>query len=468
MNHQKKFKLIVLFLIFAFLFTSGFGCKLVDFRTRKAMKPKKLTFWGVFDDSDVYAPLIAKYKKIHPYISITYKKFRYDEYEKEFINALAEDRGPDIFMIHNTWVRKYSSKIEPMPEVYKMVYPEVRGKLKKEVIPKLKTVKSITLKQLESKFIDAVYDDVVVPDKKGKPRVWGLPLAVDTLAMYYNKDLFNNAGIIEPPQYWDRDFQKMVAKLTKQDINGQIVQSGVAMGGSTNIERYSDILSVLMMQNGAIMEDEHGKILFHTIPPYYQEQKYNPGASALEFYTDFANPLKEVYCWNKKLDNSLDLFARGKVAMMFGYSYHYPRIKALNPKLNFGIAKLPQIKQSSQQVNFANYWLLTVSKKSKYTDEAWDFIQFLATQEDNVKAYLQAVQQPPALRGLIEDYTEDQKLGPFAEQLLTAKSWYRGQDPIAAEEIIAEMIDSAAAGQDDIQNIINLAARRIQQTIKTK
>ena len=48
-------------------------------------------------------------------------------------------------------------------------------------------------------------------------------------------------------------FQQNVKKLTKQNNKGQIIQSGVSLGGAYNIERSPDILSVLMMQNGTVM-----------------------------------------------------------------------------------------------------------------------------------------------------------------------------------------------------------------------
>ena len=61
-------------------------------------------------------------------------------------------------------------------------------------------------------------------------------------------DLLNNAGIPELSPYWNQDFQQQVKKLTKQDVRGELIQSGVALGGSKNIERSSDILSALMMK----------------------------------------------------------------------------------------------------------------------------------------------------------------------------------------------------------------------------
>ncbi len=465
---NKTNKIIILGLILAFILTSGFGCKLVDKTTQEAMKPVTLTYWRVYDGADAFDQIFANYKKLHPYITINYRKLRYDEYEKELINALAEDRGPDIFSIHNTWLRKYQTKITPMPPTITMAFPVERGTIKKEVVPELRTSRSLNANDIKNNFVDAVYGDVVIAAPDGKTnsfldKIFGLPLSVDTLAMYYNKDLFNNSGIALPPAYWSSEFQEDVKKMSKQDDKGEIIQSGAALGGSLNIERYSDILSCLMMQNGSVMMDDNGQIMFNRIPPNLKDQKYNPGLEALRFYTDFANPAKEVYAWNKNLDDSLNMFALGKLGIMFGYSYHLPMIRALAPKLNFGLTMLPQI-EGNPSVNFANYWVETVSSKSKYPAESWDFIQF-ATKAEQAKTYLDKAKKPTALRALVNEQIEDMDIGIFARQVLTAKSWYRGADAAAAEKIIAEMIDAAAASVDKIDNIINSAAGKIQQTV---
>ncbi len=452
-------KIISLALLAIFVLGSGFGCKTVDKETKAAMEPLTLTYWRVFDGPDAFQEIIDKYKVIHPNITINYRKLRYEEYEAELLNAFAEDRGPDILSLHNTWLPKYQNKLTPMPESITMAYPVEKGSIKKEVIPELRTVRSLSLKDLRDKFVDAVYSDVVLEDGK----IYGLPLSVDTLALYYNRDLLNNAGITAAPKYWNKEFQQNVKKLTKQDPTQGIIQSGIALGGSNNIERYSDILAVLMMQNGATMMD--GKqVLFNVVPAATRDTNYNPGLEALRFYIDFSNPGKEVYSWNDDLPNSLEMFISGKLALMFGYSYHLATIKAQAPKLNFSVSTLPQIEGSPMEINFANYWVESVSKKSLYPNEAWDFVQF-ATKEEQAKTYLEKTDKPTALRSLVATQREDNEIGVFAAQVLTAKSWYRGKSVSAAETAIAEMINSAKQSADKILEVINTGAAKVQQTV---
>lgn len=454
-------KIVILLAVFALVLTSGFGCRTTKKSTAEAMKPITLTYWRVFDGPDAFQEVIARYKEIHPYITIQYRKLRYEEYEAELLNALAEDRGPDILSIHNTWIKAYQSKLAPMPETTTMVYPVVKGSLKPEVVPEIRTTPSISLRALRDNFVDVVAGDVILDDGQ----VYGLPLFIDTLAMYYNRDLFNNAGISQPPQYWNRDFLQDIKKLTKQDARGEIIQAGVALGGGANINRFSDVLSLLMMQNGAEML-ESGRVSFNAIPARNRDSSYNPGLEALRFYSDFSNPTKESYSWNNGLPNSLEMFLSGNLAIMFSYSYDLATIKAQAPRLNFSVAKFPQIEGSPPtNINFANYWVESVSKKSPYQNEAWNFIQFM-TAPEQAKIYLEKTKRPTALRSLVSWQRTDDEIGIFVDQVLTAKSWYRGRNVQAAENAFKEMVEiSVRNAGERLQEIINNAAAKVQQTI---
>ncbi|MDQ7815336.1 MAG: extracellular solute-binding protein [Patescibacteria group bacterium] len=451
----------------------GAGCtKGPDAATVAATKKVSLTVWGVVDDVDVYQKILSDYHKLHPYVDLQYRRFRLEEYENELLNALAEDRGPDVFLIHNTWVGKYMPKIQVMPPSTKVAIQVIQGTLKKEVVYQLNTDQSVTIKQYKQDYPDVVAQDLIrvvnvstVADKKDlQQRVVAIPLSVDTLALYANKDLLNAAGIATIPQTWD-DFQAAVKKLVKFDENGEITQAGASIGTGINIERSPDILAALMMQNGAEMSAEDGSPTFGLIPAALSGQREEPPAyQALSFYTDFANQNKEVYTWNAKMPASLDAFIQGKSAFFFGYSYHLPTIRARAPKLNLGISTLPQI-QNNPVVNFANYWAWTVSKKTKSVDIAWNLINFMRTPDES-KIFLDAAKRPAALRSQLGAQLENEDIGVFASQVLTAKSWYRGDDPKAADDAFVELIDTAIGlDTEKYPQAVNIAVDKISQTI---
>ncbi|MDP3784744.1 MAG: extracellular solute-binding protein, partial [bacterium] len=393
----------------------------------KANRPVTLTWWRVFDDESAVRPIIEAYRGNHPNVTIQYRKLRFEEYERELLNALAEDRGPDIISLHNTWVRAWLPKITPLPAEITLPFQELRGTLKKEVVTSLKTTPTLSSRGLKSLFVDTVAADVLISerDEQGgvKENIWGLPLALDTLVLYANRDLLNIAGVPEVPKTWD-DLQAVTSRLTKINDRNEPIQSAVALGTSKNIDRGADILALLMMQNGTEMIDAAGRAAFQRIPQALQGISTPPGEQALSFYADFANPNKESYTWSARQPNSFEAFVSGRVALFFGYGYHLPLLRARAPRMNLEISRMPQI-EGNPEINFANYWIEAVSKKSPNTEWAWDFLQF-ATKENQVKPYLEAVKKPTALRALVAQQLSDEDIGTFAEQLLTAKTWYRG------------------------------------------
>lgn len=449
-------------IVLSLFITTGQGCFGGGATKEVALTPVTLDYWRVFDGKDAFKQIIASYQSQHPNVKINYRRLRFDEYEEELVRAFAEGRGPDIFSVHNTWMRGYQDLMLPMPTTVTVTEPVVQGSIRKEIINVEQEKPTMSMRTLKQTFVDQVETDVVLnyqPNPKIDPvaRIYGLPLSMDSLVLFYNKDLLNAAGIAGPPTSWDEaDFHEKVKALTSYNDQGEIVQSGAALGTTRNVERATDIFSLLMMQVGVNITDERGRIAFQEIP--------DDVLNAATFYTDFANPTKEVYTWNEDFPSSFDAFASGDTAFFIGYSYHIPLLRTRAPKLNFEIAPIPQISES-RQVNFANYWVESVSNSSEVPDWAWDFVLF-ATEENNAASYLSLANRPAVHRNLIATQLEDDDLAAFAGQTLTARSWYHGKDIHAAEEALKDLIDAVLIGVEDPKEVIEITARRISQTLR--
>lgn len=454
---------------------TGQGCtKGPSPEARDLSKKVVMNVWGVVDDIDAYQEIFTTFRKSHPYVELRFKRYRLEEYEDELLNALAEDRGPDVYLIHNTWVDKYLPKLIPANKTVKAAFQVASGGNNNQVAYEARTVPTMTLRALKDEFPEFVAKDGIRkvdvstdPNKKTlEDRVVALPTGVDTLALYYNKDMLNAAGIATPPESWDQ-FQAQVKRLTRYAEDGGIVRAGAGFGLGSNVERATDIASLLMMQNQTEMADDNGNPIFTHIPAALREQSDQPpGIQALQFYADFANPSKEIYTWNQTQPSSLDAFIQGNAAFFLGYSYHLPTIRARAPKLNMGITKVPQI-TGNPEVNFANYWMWTVSKKSKAPDVAWLLINDMVSKEEAPK-YLKVAKRPAARKALLESQLEDEDVGVFASQVLTARSWYRGVDPKAAERAMIDLLDAAPAAQDpsDLRDLMRVAEEKVSQTVR--
>lgn len=459
-----KIKLSILTLILVSFPLMGFGCKFSQSdEVEQLYKPVELNWWGVWEETANVASLINAYQTIHPNIKIKYRKFRFEEYENELTQAWLEQRGPEIFSIPSTQLRQYQSLIKEMPESMRIPFVEMKGTIKQEPTVVIKTVAGLTPKKVQELFAPTVYNQVVINDK-----IYGLPLSVDSLALYYNRDLLNSAKIPLPATTWV-ELIEQVQELTTFDKDGNIKQAGIALGSSTNIPRATDILALLMMQNGAQMTDQYNNITFNQ-PPTGQT-KFYPGKDALEFFVNFIDPTKEVYSWSEDMPNALEMFTSGKLAYFIGYSYQTPIIKSQAPKLNFNIAPMLQTVPDVQEVNFADFWALSTyfGASENKIQPAWDFIKYITTTPDITIKYLEASNQPTALLSLINNQIQNESIGVFANQVLSAQAWYRGYDYYKANTTMEDLIYQAyhnVSSEFTTIDLLDLMVSKINQTIK--
>jgi len=391
-----------------------------------------LEFWGVFDDSSAYEATITAFEAANKHIKVNYTEVSYADYEQTLLNGLAAGTGPDVLMIDRSWLPKHGDKLLPMPATV----PGTNAPL-------------MTLRQFQDTFVDVAQNDLV----NANGRIYALPLYVDTLALYYNKDLLFSAGIPEPPQTWDQ-FNEAVKKITKRDDALNIVQSAAAMGTSQNVNRASDILMALMIESGTQMTNAEG-----TEPTFAISVNGQPvGATALKYYTQFAIPGKEVYTWNAQQNYSIDAFATGKTAMMINYSHQGDLLRQSNPRLNFAVAPIPQVNPASVRT-FASYWAPAVAKGTRYPYQAWQFVAYLASPE-GVVPYLNAARRPAARKDLVDQQRNDPDLGVFAEQALTARNWLQ-VDNVAIEKIFLDAIDDVTIRREDESTALQNAQDRV-------
>jgi multiple sugar transport system substrate-binding protein len=423
-------------------------------------KPKTYTLglevWGVFDDSDVFSEINRQYRELNPHIKkLEYKKVSSNlaTYEKELTDAIANGNGPDIIFFGNNWLYDHEKKVVPLPD------------------------STAYLAEFEKNFVDVAKDDFTKDNQ-----IYAMPLYCDTLALFYNKDLFNQSGLTSPPETW-KELLDYTDYLTLTDSGGNILQSAIALGRSKNpggINRSSDILTLMMMQEGVDIYDKNLKrAVFNG---------NSKAVDALDFYTQFALAGSEAYTWNSNMDYSIDSFKNGKTAMMINYSYWKNQLKETSPKLNFATA--PMLQQDlNQKVNFANYWGLAVVKNKNLTplnqnepvnytqedriNEAWKYIKYLTANQienpkelatfDPTEKYLENTTKPAARKDLIEKQKSDPFIGDFALQALTAKSWIQPKSSLT-EEVLIETIKEVITGTKTSRDALNSAASRINNS----
>lgn len=339
-------------------------------------KAVTLSYWGIREDPGTMAGVISDFEKENPDIKVVYSKQDPTDYREKLTTRIQNGTGPDIFKFHNTWYPMFSAELLPLPQ------------------------ETIEKKQFLDNYYEVAQKDLI---KDGA--IYAVPLEIDTLALYVNKQIFEDTPI---PVTW-QEFIDVSTKLTKRDENGRISTAGAALGTFDNVVHAPDIISLLFAQNGVDL----------TNPSEYSDKI----SDALRFYTNFA--LIETNVWDTTLDPSISAFSQGKVAMVFGYYWDYFEIKKTNPNLAFKIAPVPQLLTSSK-FNIASYWADGVSAMSKNQKEALLFMKFLAKKETTEKLY----QEQSKVRTLghpygnknLADKLKDTENFVFVDQAKTAVS----------------------------------------------
>lgn len=452
-----------IFFLSALVLLLGLGCKGTQSTATQALvRPVTIDYWTVYDNVDMLRQFAKEYKAIRPYVTINVRQVQYQEFNNLFVGALADDVAPDIVSIQPQWLREQQQRLSPMPSVVNVATVSVKDGLQKEVTVTPVQAAMPTVSQVRRNYLSAVGNDVIIDDI-----AYGLPLAFDNLAVYYNPALLDAAGIALPPTNWV-EFVDAVKKTTKFDADGNLVQSGVAMGTGTNVDNAFDVASVLMMQNSVPMET-NGIVQFAN--DLKQVGLAHPTIKALSFYRDFADPTRDTYTWNNEQAPAIDAFARGKVAFYIGNAFDAERIRARGPQVKFDVLPLYQLNQDNP-VNAANYWIEAVVKKSPDKDIAWDFIRYMSAAE-NIDRYVKATNQPSPLRSQLAQQVADSSsiVSHFAAQSLVSKTWYKGNNYQAAITAFKTMLDSltdpVAENKSPLDRdieAITRAAQVVQQT----
>lgn len=425
----------------------------------KTVTPVTLTIWGTEDPQTAFTEPILLYQQTRPYATITYQQKSAEGYYDQLLSAWAQGNGPDLFFVPNTWVGQMTQYATPMPaQLGVSLVKTGTGFLRSGTEVTQQDLPAPSVSTLRNQFVDTVVDDAVVDNQ-----VWGLPLAMDTLVTYVNKDLLNNAKIFEPATTWPELLRQIeINGLTIADEQGALLQSGVALGTVDNLPYSTDLLMLLMLQNGwPPIQSTQDRVLFD-----------ENAKTALDFFLGFSNSRKVAYSWNTNQPNARDAFLSGKLAYYFGTLADRSVIEKSN--LNWVVGPMLHLsvdgdRDGSTQpaqirtIDTSRYQVLMVSKASAVQNrsgQAWNLLYYL-TRQEIVPNYLQTTGKLSALRSILNTQKDDPTLGTYASQLLTARSWYHGHAGQQAEGFIQDLITSLADGKTTPDDALRLTAEQL-------
>ncbi|KND52083.1 MAG: hypothetical protein AB198_00715 [Parcubacteria bacterium C7867-003] len=372
-----------------------------------------LVVWGTMSNAAFEALYSKSSIREGDVVSLTYVKKEQSDFDRDFVEALAEGKGPDIVILRDDSVYKHRNKLFTIP------------------------YKSYTERSFKDTFIEEA-EIFLTPEG-----VIAVPLMVDPMVMYWNRDMFSNALISQPPQYWDQIYS-ILEKTTKKDSNANVMQSTIALGEWKNITNAKEIITMLFLQAGTPIVSRQADRLTSVLNDSFG-QTVAPSQSSINFYTQFSNPTSNFYTWNRSLPTSLNMFLAGNLAMYLGFSSEIFSIQQKNPNLNFDVTYVPQTRNTAKKSVFGHMYFFSITKQSKNIAGAFTAINAL-TEPSALKSLETVTNLPPVRRDMLVDKPADAFRSVFYNSALISDSWI-DPEPDASSSAFRDMIESITSGR---------------------
>lgn len=335
----------------------------------------KMTYYGSELDVKTYKERAALVKEKYPNITIEDMNFPNDGYDAKIQTMIAANEAPDIMQVSET-CNSYSSKgvLQDLGEYAKKAGLDLK---------------------------DRFGTSTQAYTWKGK--LYAMPDRGGAMILYYNKDMFDKAGVKYPTKDWNwNDFLAAAKKLTISK-DGKVEQYGFAAGGW-----WPWWMSFMYQNGGRILDDNMEKVVVNS----------KENVEAINFYTDLVHkekvaPSADDYSRFGLKDGQPDpLFAQGKCAMNITGFWNVGSLSKVQG-LNWDMVPIWKNKQGA---TFAFGSGLAIPKNSKNIDTSYKVIEFL-TSEKGQEPIVKNNQDAPANVKLLKsdlfakpDWAKDKKL----------------------------------------------------------
>lgn len=325
-----------------------------------------LTHWGEESLATPMKALLDEYTKANPNVTIEYQAVTFDQLLTKISTSRAAGTAPDIIHIYNLW----------MPDF-------VKGGA-------LATPPEDVVNDIKSNYSPGSIQAVTVKDQ-----VWGYPTEINTWQLVYNKKMFADAGLSEPPKTL-AELKDYACKLTAKKADGTLEHTGLAVLTGWDSGVVHPFLSLLWSDGGQYLSPDLSKAEFNS--PQSKE--------ILQTYSDM---IKEG-CVDPGLGGGFNDFVTGKSAMVIMANFFRSDLKNsfVDGYDNVGVAPIPVGPSGNKSVALQYNWLWTVDKTSKNAAAAWKLVQWLNSPRGEGKASPMGEYLTSAL-GAIPSRLSDQK-----------------------------------------------------------
>ncbi|EJZ20205.1 sugar ABC transporter substrate-binding protein (plasmid) [Rhizobium sp. Pop5] len=380
----------------------------------------KLTLWSLDKDTQPAPTLVKQFNDQHNGITIEYRVIQFDDVVTEAMRAYATGQAPDIIAVDNPEHALFSSR---------GAFLDLTDMIKNSKVIKPENYFPGPLKSVEW---DGKY--------------FGVPKATNTIALYYNKDMFKAKGLDpnKPPQTWD-ELVEDARKLTDPAKNVY----GLAFSAKANEEGTFQFLPWAQMGGGS-----------------YEHINADGAVKALGIWkTIIDDKLASPDTLTRGQWDSTGTFNSGNAAMAISGPWELDRMLQ-EAKFDWGVTLLPIPKEGAERSSAMGDFNWAIFASSKHPAEAFKALEYFASQDDKM---FKNFGQLPARSDISIPETgqplKDAALKVFLEQLKYAKP--RGPHPQwpKISKAIQDAIQAALTGQMSPKDALDQAADKIKAVL---
>jgi multiple sugar transport system substrate-binding protein len=358
----------------------------------------EVTFWADWggDRQPAVEQMVSDFNASHPNIHVTYVYV--EDPVTKFLTASTSGQAPDVMIWDRNGTALYAPKgvLEPLDDY-----------MAKDGIS-ADTFYAEALREM-------TYDG----------KVYGLPMTVDCRALFYNKKLFSEAGITNPPTNWD-ELEQDAVKLTKWD-GDKLQVSGFSLSDAGLFSMY------LMQAGGQMLSDDNTKTAFNS----------DAGLAVLNYWDKLINQDKVYQIgFESGLGEGTDAFVTGQVAMMYSGPWALSTYEKYGQDLDFGVAPAPAGPNGDKGSVMGGFGMI-IPSAAKNKDAAWEFIKWWNADSTNALNFAKLSWNIPANLKAIEDpfFQDDPFWKPILDTLAFAKirPTVTGYSPMEANALVPNL-----------------------------
>jgi len=290
-------------------------------------------------------------------------------------------------------------------------------------------------------------------------KTWGIPFQRSTIVLYWNKEMFKEAGLDpnRPPATWKEQLE-YAQKLTKRDASGKVTQWGLQIP-SSGFPYW--LFQALAIQNGVNLMNASGTQTYYDRPEVIQ---------ALAYWVDLARKHRVhpegIVEWGT---TPRDFFER-KMAMMWTTTGNLTNVKN-NAKFDFGVAMLPAGKQRGSPTGGGNFYIFKQSTPAQ-REAAMKFIKWVTQPERAAQwgidtgyvAVSPAAFETPVMKKYVSEFPA---AAVARDQLPFAKAELSTHDNQRVTKALNDGLQAALTGTKTPEQAMRDAQREAVRLLKT-